>query len=459
MKKSLFIIVIFLIASCGKELDLNPATSVEADQAKKSVDLLMTGAYALIGSGPGTTGPNIMEGGLYSTDLLLNADLLASEDYVNWRGTFDQYKEVSNKLMATTNSTTTRMWIKGYAAINQANIILNDLTNLSEADQAYYKAQAQFIRGIVHFELLRFWMEPSTGLGIPIVTEATESFGDIKYPARNTIDECYTAIINDLTAAKGVLGDDNGVYANEYTVSAFLARVYLHKGDYANALAEANNVIESGKYSLVSSVEMAFNTSSSPESVFEIQQNTQNNSGTSNDGLTTFYSCDTNTPGSTGRGDIQIDQKFMDLYEVNDKRLSLLIYTGDCNKGSTTSGKWHDPYVNIPIIRLSEIYLIRAEANQRLGSTVGADPVDDVNAIRAKAGASTYGSVTLDDILLERELELAFEGQRIHDFKRTAKVITYNGNPLNYTDPQFILPIPQSELNTNKNIQQNTYYK
>src|SRR5436190_6298641 len=98
MKKSLFIIVILLIASCGKELDINPTTSVEADQAKKSVDLLMTGAYALIGSGPGTTGPNIMEGGLYSTDLLLNADLLASEDYVNWRGTFDQYKEVSNKL-------------------------------------------------------------------------------------------------------------------------------------------------------------------------------------------------------------------------------------------------------------------------------------------------------------------------------------------------------------------------
>ncbi len=451
MKKTIFILFTFIIASCGPELNLNPTTSVDSGQAAKSVDLMVTAAYAMIGSGQG--------GALYSTDLLLNADLLASENYMQWRGTFDQYKEVSNKLMATTNGTVSRMWAQGYAAINLANTILVSLPNAAPSDRNLFKGQALFIRGIIHFELLRFWMEPSTGLGVPLVTEPTLDFASIKLPARATITDCYTSIISDLTQAASLLPTDNDVYANQYTAAAFLARVYLTKGDYANALAQANLVINSGKYSLPNSVEEAFNTYSSPESIFDIQQNTQNNAGTANDGLTTFYGCDLSTPGSAGRGDVGIDPAFTSMYEPSDKRLTILIYAGDCNKASVTSAKWDNPYTNIPVIRLSEMLLVRAECNQRLASSVGDTPLNDIIAIRSKAGASSPGSVTLGDILLERELELAFEGQRIHDFKRVAKQIIYNGNTLKYTDPQFIFPIPQSEINTNKNISQNSYYQ
>jgi len=143
-----------------------------------------------------------------------------------------------------------------------------------------------------------------------------------------------------------------------------------------------------------------------------------NNAGTANDGLTTFYACDLSTPGSAGRGDVGIDPAFLSLYEPADKRLSVLIYAGDCNRASVTSAKWDNPYTNIPVIRLSEMYLIRAECNQRLSTTVGDSPLNDIIAIRSKAGASSPASVTLDDILLERDLELAFEGQRIHDYTR-----------------------------------------
>jgi hypothetical protein len=240
---------------------------------------------------------------------------------------------------------------------------------------------------------------------------------------------------------------------------AYLARVYLQKGDYANALTAADDVIENGGYSLVPSVADAFNTTDSPESIFEIQQTTQNNSGTSNDGLTTFYSCDDNTPGDAARGDVEIDQAFIDQYDVSDDRRAVLIYQGDCSKASITSAKWRNPYTNIPVIRLAEMYLIRAEANQRLGSTTGDTPLNDVNTLRARANAPALGSVDLDAILLERELELAFEGQRIHDFKRTHKTVSYNSATVDYTDPQFILPIPQAEINTNKSMEQNSYYK
>lgn len=459
MKKIIYILFALSIVSCADKLNLDPTTSIGGDQAKKSVGLLVTGAYAMIGSGPGTTGPNIQEGALYSTDLLLNGDLLASEDYMNWRGTFDQYKEVSNKLMSATNSSITRMWVKAYAAINVANTILASLPNAPEADRDRYKGHALFIRGILEFELLRFWGEPATDRGIPIVTEPTENFSTSNTPARASIANSYAAIIADLTQAETLLPEDDGVFANTYVASAFLARVYLTTGDYGKALTEANRVIESNKYVLPASVEESFNTAGGSENIFEIQQTTLNNAGTANDGLTTFYSCDTNTPGNTGRGDVGIDQDFVNLYEPTDKRRSILIYTGDCSKSSVTSGKWRDPYANIPVVRLSEMLLIRAECNQRLGSAVGAAPVDDINAIRDKAGASDFSSVTLDDILLERQLELAFEGQRIHDFKRLNVQITVGTETFKYTDPQFILPIPQIEMNTNKVMIQNSYYQ
>jgi hypothetical protein len=323
---------------------------------------------------------------------------------------------------------------------------------VKEVESDYYRGQALFIRGVVHFELLRFWMEPSKNLGVPILTKSTPNFEGIQYPKRETIADSYTAILTDLTQAKTLLATSSK-FANSYTVAAFLARVYLQKGDYENAKAEANDVIQNGGFSLVSSVEKAFNGTSS-ETIFEIEQTTLNNAGTANDGLTTFYACDPSTPGSAGRGDIQIESDFLDLYEATDKRLTLLIYEGTCNKATTTSGKWHDPYANMPIIRLSEMYLIRAEANLRLGTEDGDTPLNDVNAIRAKADASLLVTITLDDVLLERELELAFEGHRIHDYKRLGKVI----GDVDYTEGKFIFPIPQTDRNTNPNLEQNSYY-
>ena len=477
MKNTLFkkiLVVLAVVAvSCDGKLEPTPANNVTADQAKKNVELLVVGAYGLVGSGAGPTGPNIQEGALYSTDLLLNADLLASENYMAWAGTFAQYDEISAKEMSSTNSSVTRMWSKGYAAINLANTVLANLANAPEDDQDRFKGHALFIRGIVQFELLRFWADPTQDLGIPLMTEHTESFEAIKSPSRANIADSYAAVISDLTQAKSLLPEDDGDLGNAFTASAFLARVYLQKGDYANARDEANNVIENGSYSLPGSVEAAFNTSISSEAIFVIQQTTQNNAGTANDGLTTFYACDPDTPGSTGRGDVQIDEAFVSLYEPDDKRLTELIYEGTCSKATVTSGKWKNPYTNIAVIRLSEMYLVRAECNFRLGAAEGAEPIDDLNKIRQKAGASVYPHLdpdtnaeiplTLDDILNERDLELAFEGQRIHDYKRTHKVVTIQTDDgpvdVDYTGDEFVFPIPQSQINTNKNIKQNTFYE
>jgi starch-binding outer membrane protein, SusD/RagB family len=94
------------------------------------------------------------------------------------------------------------------------------------------------------------------------------------------------------------------------------------------------------------------------------------------------------------------------------------------------------------------MYLIRAESNIRLGTSVGASPVDDYNAIHTRAGLAAVSSVTLQDILLERRLELAFEGFRIHDIRRLHEnVASYP-----YDDPRLVFPIPAREIDANPSL-------
>lgn len=440
---------------CTK-LKVDPSTQVPTEDAGQRIDLMLVGAYSLLGSGGYK---DVNQGGLYGTDLLLNADLLASEGYLSWGGTFTQYKEIQNKQILSTNNSVTRMWQKGYAAINLCNLILLHIGNAPPDKQALYAAEARFIKAVVYFELLRFFGESSTGWGIPLVSQPTETYEEITFPSRATMEEVYATIISELEIAKTILPKENGTFANRHTATAYLARVFLQKGDYARALTEADTVLQSSNYQLASSVDLAFNTSHSKENIFEIPQTINNNTGLTDDGLTTFYNCDENTTGSPGRGDISIDSSFIARYDSTDDRRMRLIYQGDCENASFTSKKWNNPYAAIPVLRLAELYLIRAECNQRLGTSQGATPLEDVNTIRARAHAALLASVSLDSILTERELELAFEGFRIHDFRRTGKKILSEKEEIDYTSGRFVFPIPQSEMNVNKNLIQNSHYR
>jgi hypothetical protein len=115
------------------------------------------------------------------------------------------------------------------------------------------------------------------------------------------------------------------------------------------------------------------------------------------------------------------------------------------------------------VIRLAEMYLIRAEANFRLGgSPVGATPLADVNRVRTRSNASVYTSLTLDAILKERRFELAFEGHLIHDIKRNKQTIVKTiGNDVRvypYNSPKLIFPIPMRETDANTQLIQNEGY-
>lgn len=450
------ILALLSLNACIKELEIEPYNSIDASQALASasdIESAIVGAYGILQGGQ-----------LYGTNLNLCPELLGSASYCQWRGTFQSYRQIMNKNMVAENAEATRTWIAAYRAINVANNVIANLSKVDDADQrSAFEAEARFIRGIMHFELVRLYAqpwkpnEPNNGLGVPIQTSpVSDEAGASVKATRNTIAEVYAQVIEDLRAAEAGLparrSGNQRHRATAFTAKAFLTRVFLQQSDFASARDLADEVINSGNYALNASAAATFTNKFTNETIFELLYNDQNNVGTANDGLTTFYA---SLPG-IGRSDVRILAPFVNQYEPDDERFRELIYIGTGRRpGSNQCGKWKDFGQNVPVIRLAEMYLTRAECNERLGTAVGATPLDDVNRVRARARASTLGTVTLDDILKERSLELCFEGLRIHDLKRTQRS---TGN-FAFDAPELVFPIPEREIRANGGtLEQNPGY-
>ncbi|WP_262489906.1 RagB/SusD family nutrient uptake outer membrane protein [Hymenobacter sp. AT01-02] len=277
--------------------------------------------------------------------------------------------------------------------------------------------------------------------------------------SRNTVAQVYEQVLTDLTTAEARLitanpTNNNGFFANRYAVAALLSRVYLQQGRFAESAAAATRVISSGRYTLVPEYADEFSSpndllANSTEDIFAVQVSSQ--SGVNE--LNTFYSVNR-------RGDVNINEQLINLFEPGDERLDLFLI--DPTGGDPTySGKYDVLYGNIKLFRLAEMYLNRAESNFRAGTTTGARPLDDINIIRSRAGLNPLTTLSIEDILKERRLELALEGFRLGDLKRNQEsTVDLSSTPvvLPYNSPRLIFPIPLREINANPNLVQNEGY-
>jgi hypothetical protein len=443
----LIISIAGIFSSCKKTLEVDPLQTIDASTALQNdqdVNSLIVGGYSVLGGGS-----------LYGTNLLMLPDLLASEGTCTWRGTFQSPRQIANKTMTRETADANLTWTAAYNAINIANIALNSLNIVKDPDlKTQIEGEALFIRGIMHFELVRLYGLPwgatadNSQLGVAIKTKPTNTEAEAfeKVP-RSTVKEVYDLVIADLTKAATLLPDENEKRASRFAALAFLSRVYLQQGNYAAALDAADQVIESGLFKLNASVSAVFSNKNTAESIWEIQQNEQNNAGTANNGMATFYA---SLPG-IGRADVRIVASYVDAYPVDDLRRSEWYYIGTgARPGNTYCGKWKSFSQNIPIIRIAEMYLTRAESNLVLGSTIGASPAEDLaqikNSIRTNSTAPPIP--TLDDVRNERLIELAFEGQRIHNLKR---LHLPTGN-FPWNDDKLVFPIPQREVDATSGV-------
>lgn len=454
------------LESCNNKLNVQPVSTIDSATAFATSNDVLAG---LVGCYAGLQSTN-----LYGGYLQFMTDLLADNGDESFVGTFIQPQEAQRKTLLITNTQVSATWLSAYDVINRTNNVLANLSKLdTPAQQASAEGEAKFIRSLMYFDLVRAygkaWNDgtPASNLGVPLVLTPTLAVADAQPVTRNTVAEVYTQVITDLTTAEARLttgGPLNAFSATRYACAGLLARVYLQQGNYPAAVAAANRALgasasglntfygENFGYSTtnVATATIPITTSANTrEDIFTIQITAQ--SGTNQ--LNTFY-------GRNRRADVTVQPQFLSLFETGDTRASL-VTTATATAPAYTR-KYDAQYGNIKLMRVSEMLLTRAEANFRAGTTTGATPLADVNAIRTRAGLTplTAATLTLDAILKERRIELAFEGFRLGDLKRTqaSTIDPLTNAVIPWNSPRLVFPIPFREINVNPNLVQNSGY-
>ncbi|MDT0608180.1 RagB/SusD family nutrient uptake outer membrane protein [Croceitalea rosinachiae] len=454
--KNILLMMFFIgTISCEKELDLQPQQSISIDAATatpENINAILLEAYDI---GRNTSPDNVapLYSGNYSGEINVAVDLLGNTDQVSWNGTFSNLRDLFNKAMINDNASALNIYADSYSIIGHVNTVLDNLDKFEDATESNrVEGEAKFLRGLVYFDMVRLYGQQynaagnNTQLGVPIVLLPPDVSRAVP---RDTVEDVYAQVITDLNDAVSLLPDSNGLRADRYAAMAVLARVYLQQGNFAGARDAANDVLQNSGHALTATYTEAFDTDDNPnETIFSWVVNVQEGSNNSN----LYYA--TQALGGRG-GDIAIEPGYLDKFDsLTDERRNFTYPGEGVSDGFTLTSKFARQFANATHIRIAEMHLIRAECNFRLATAIGLSPLDEINALRARSSAPALTALTLGLILNERELELAFEGFLLHDYKRTERDI--GGLPFN--DNRLVFPIPQSARDRNPLLDQNPGY-
>jgi len=436
------ILLMAAMSSCKKFLDVEPRASISDDATiidKVSAETAVRGIYNASRS-------------YYSVDFQSIAYL--SGDNVQWTGSQSQVQEFINHRVNPENSTITSVWNGIYVSINRANNVIAKVPAVADplltaTLKNQYLGEAYFLRALGYFDLVRIWG------GVPLITTPTETAADNRGIARSSLADTYAQILKDLETAEPLLTETTDRFrATRKTVWALKARFYLYQKDWAKAEEFATKVItDQNTYQLLKPFNSFFfpaTQKGTVESVFEF-----------------FYS--TNEL-NTHRGQWQPQENGgTRQWAPNDALVALLNNPVTGGTRSTliardNQNRWYgNLYYRSPgtdptyVIRIAELYLIRAEARiQQNNLLAGAT---DLDAVRLRANLLATTATNQTDLLLavenERRLEFAFEAHRWFDLVRTGRAATV----LNITDPnKLVLPIPVSQLLIDDALTQNPGY-
>lgn len=460
-----FLAIMGSLSACDKQLDLAPEdTTVESEvfQTAASAESALMDVYNKTYEANKSTAYSI---GDVTTRL------------IEVTSTFSMALVSGNLL--TDDYTPEKIWSDTYSAINVANVIIKsvpDLGTYNENLERQHVAEAKFLRAYNYFVMLRLYGDGALqgkmdGLCLPLQLKpyAGTEFVSNNALTRSTNSEVYTQIINDLTEALPDLNDEydddleTRARATKGSVHALLSRVYLCMGNYQKAAEESAFFVNNSTYRLASNLRSVFPMSGGvdveldEEFIYAIPLTY--NGGNHQFG-THFYPYYSKTLG-------YVSDDYLGKFTETDQRKSELIWNGNplssYNPGKPTTSKFNnnDGRDNIPMIRLSEMYLTRAEA---LANTSGKvqEAVDLLNAIASRADAAfvdytlsdfTTADDLIDRILLEREKELAFEGIHRYDIIRTGRKLQFRNEDGVYEDvpaDRYVLPIPKREIDITK---------
>ena len=496
LKNNLFriacLILISAFCSCKKYLDLQPADGIIRQnfwKTKEQAEAAVIGCYAsLLGPPSGVSDAPLSEYFFLWGEL--RADMLTPSTGIN-AGELD----VMNVNILPTNSLTN--WRSVYRTINYCNTVIDFAPQVLENDKTFtqeklnaYLAEAKTLRALMYFYLVRSFRD------VPLKLNATSSDEQLEQLPKSTAAEVLNQIVKDLSESEAALpltyndkATDKG-RITRYTLNALQADVYLWMEKYPEVITACDKIISSGKFGLIPGSSNWFNTvyvnGNSYESIFEFQFDRQK--------LNSFYTMFRTRPRyiSSGvvlddifTGDGQNDRKDLRFDGASVRANDGIIwkYVGVDN---TSFLAQEESYTHWFVYRYPDVLLMKAEALAKTGK--GQDALDIIYRIRNRANAlpDTDKSVSPDDtegildfILDERAREFAYEGKRWYDLLRHAKRDNYKRidillNMVSKTVPadrqqsaiakfrdvnSHYFPIYEYELETDKNLVQNPFYK
>lgn len=480
-------------SSCRKTF--LPSTAIDENSALTNagdIETATIGTYALFkNEGYVRSGHFLME---YPTD-----------EIAQGQNSSDDLTRAYRYTQLTTSAHPALFWSQAYKAASAANRIIAVIGDDATPDLLQLKGENLFVRAMMHFNLVRIFGRPypqnnGENPGVPILREGLSDTAQLTL-ARSSVKEVYDFVIADLLKAAELMTEPkSNSFASKEVAYGLLSRVYLYKEDNAKAIEYADNVINSGRYSLVES--NAFPSyyrgvpEANSETLFAIRHTKTEDRGYSAIGSMYFSGDASGTPQNqaySGWGEIYASEKYVNFLSQNPADLRSYFFSPYKLNGVLQYNTKLTPnvpmyYINkynlqegivnlsSPVyLRLAEMYLNRAEAAAKLGNAQLA--LDDVNLIRERAGltgtalytlasVAASGKTVLDIVLEERWLELAFEGHRAYDLFRNnrpmvrnypgSQVVSGNVNQvIQPSDNRIIFYIPQAEIDRNPNLTQN----
>jgi len=468
--------VVAIMASCKKEVDLQPTDFAPLERTFRTVNDLNSGTLGVYGTW-------LQRRPIYTSAII-------SDEARQGSGT--EYRGVGANLFRWEHTSDAQdfrdaenagIWTNMYAVIDRANRVLAFLDAVPASTQADMDTKQRLrgellaLRGFAHFELLRnyarFPYDPSAP-GVPYQSEYAKDPANYR-PTRNTSGDVMNKIEADLSAARGLIPtsftDISRVTRNG--VVAMQARVAVYARNWDSAAARATVVINAQPLTPRASYAALWTTrnlaaNQSTEVIWKLNVTATN---------VTSAAVGNMFQDASGAVQFAPSQKLLGSYDqTNDIRFPTFYRTAPrdliAKYGAITSLPTTENFTyDIKVLRTSEMYLIRAEARAELNDLIGA--AADIFALRSQriTGALlpvyTSKQVAIDDVYLERYRELSFEGHRYYDLKRRGLPIQRNLEDVNNvasltqldpSNPRYLLPIPQQEIFANPNVTQNPGY-
>lgn len=413
-------------------------TTEQAIRTPEDLQATLNGAYDVFA--------NTMNGNMQNFNELISNN-------VNRPRTSEFYTEAWLHNTNIFNASIESMYSDAYRVIERANVLLINVDvvpNLSAADRQRMIAEAKFLRAYMHFELVRLFAQPygytanNSHDGIVL-----RKAGDYVVLPRSSVAEVYAFVIVDLLDAYANLPSDNGAYANKYAAAALLSKVYIQSMDYASAIPYLNEVIDQGGYTLIDGVDRFVEGDLTTEHIFGVVSNSSFGDDRSKPLKDNYTATD---PQLSITPEL-IQSTFGTLPDTTiDKRAKWFTLSDEGTSAERyILNKYPLTFFNVPLLYLTDMKLLRAEALAKTGTNLP-QAIDDVNDIRARAnyanpvppGSDAF--TILEAVYRERRIETAGEGDWIQHLKRRGaegEDITIRGAVWNC--PGMVLQFPATE--------------